>query len=73
MIAFPLPWKVVIGAALLTMVLGAMWWSFGEGKDAARSDTLKKIFETQRSIIDADARGPRTSDDVERRLRDGSF
>ena len=34
MIAIPLPWKVAIGAALIAMVLGAMWWAFGEGKDA---------------------------------------
>ena len=73
MIPIPLPWKIAIGAALMTMVLGAMWWAFSEGKDVAHADNLEKTIETQRSIIDADAHGPRTPDDVDRRLRDGSF
>jgi hypothetical protein len=73
MIAIPLPWKTTICAALMTMVLGAMWWAFSEGKDVARADNLEKTIAAQRSIIDADAHGPRTPDDVDRRLRDGSF
>lgn len=73
MIPVPLPWKLAIGATLVTMALGAMWWAFAEGKDAARTDSLGKTIETQRSITDADARGPRTPDDVDRRLRDGTF
>jgi hypothetical protein len=72
-IAIPLPWKMAIGASLTTIALGGMWWAFSEGKDAARTDTLEKTIATQRSIIDADAHGPRTPDDVDRRLRDGSF
>jgi hypothetical protein len=73
MIAIPLSWKIAIGAALTTIVLGAMWWAFSEGKGAALTETLEKTIATQRSITDADARGPRTPDDVDRRLRDGSF
>ena len=73
MIAIALPWKIAIGAALLTIALGGMWWAFSEGRDAARADNLEKTIATQRSITDADARGPRTPDDVDRRLRDGSF
>jgi hypothetical protein len=73
MIAIPLPWKMAIGAALMTVAVGAMWWAFSEGKDVARTDTLEKTIATQRSITDADAHGPRTPDDVDRRLRDGSF
>jgi hypothetical protein len=73
MIAIPLSWKVAIGAALMTMVLGAMWWAFSEGKGAARTDDFEKTIATQRSITDADAHGPRTPNDVDRRLRDGSF
>jgi hypothetical protein len=73
MIAIPLAWKVAIGATLITIVLGAMWWAFSEGKSTARTDTLEKTIATQRSITDADAHGPRTPDDVDRRLRDGSF
>ena len=73
MISIPLPWKIAIGAVLMTVALGAMWWAFSEGKDAARADHLEKTIATQRSITDADAHGPRTPDDVDRRLRDGSF
>jgi hypothetical protein len=54
-------------------VLGAMWWAFSEGRHAARTDNLENTIATQRSITDADAHGPRTPDDVDRRLRDGSF
>ena len=32
MIAIALPWKIAIGATLMTIVLGAMWWAFSEGK-----------------------------------------
>jgi hypothetical protein len=73
MIAIPLPWKMALGAALAAIALGALWWVFSEGKHSARTDSLEKTIETQRSITDADARGPRTPDDVDRRLRDGSF
>ena len=73
MIAIPLSWKIAIGAALMAIVLGAMWWAFSEGKDVARTDTLEKTISIQRSITDADAHGPRTPDDVDRRLHDGSF
>lgn len=73
MIAIPLSWKVAIGATLMTMALAAMWWAFSEGKEAAHADNLEKTIATQRSITDADAHGPRTPDDVDRRLRDGSF
>jgi len=73
MIAIPLSWKIAIGATLTTIVLGVMWWAFSEGKGAARIDNLEKTIATQRSITDADAHGPRTPDDVDRRLRDGKF
>ena len=58
MIAIPLPWKIAIGATLMAIVLGAMWWAFSEGKGTAHTDTLEKTIATQRSITDADARGP---------------
>jgi hypothetical protein len=73
MIAVPLPWKMAIGAGLTTIVLAAMWWAFIEGKDVARADNLENTIATQRSITDADAHGPRTPDDVDRRLRDARF
>lgn len=73
MIAFPFPWKMAIGAALVTIALGALCWAFSEGKRVVRTENLEKTIAIQRSITDADAHGPRTPDDVDRRLRDGSF
>jgi hypothetical protein len=73
MIAIPLSWKIAIGATLVTIAFAAMWWAFSEGKDVAHADNFAKTIATQRSITDAEARGPRTPDDVDRRLRDGSF
>ena len=73
MIAIPLPLKIAIGATLMTIVLAPCGAAFIEGKGAARTDDLEKTIATQRSITDADAHGPRTPDDVDRRLRDGSF
>lgn len=73
MIAVPLSWKLALGVALTVIVLGGVWWAFSEGKYAMRTETLEKTIATQRSITDADASGPRTPDDVDRRLRDGSF
>ena len=73
MIVVPSPWKLAIGAALVAIALGAMWWAYSEGKRAAHTDNLEHTIATQRSITDADAHGPRTPDDVDRRLRNGSF
>ena len=41
MIAIALPWKIAIGATLMTVVLGAMWWAFSEGK-ARRAPTISR-------------------------------
>ena len=61
MIAIALPWKIAIAATLMTIVLCAMWWAFSEGKSMQRTPTLSSnTIATQRSITDADARGPRT-------------
>ena len=73
MIAIPLPWKLAIGGALALIALASLWWVFNEGKRAERTGSLEKGIATQRRITDADAHGPRTPDDVDRRLRDGSF
>ena len=73
MIAIPFSWKVAIGAALAMIAVGSLWWVFSEGRRAERTETLEKTIATQRRITDADAHGPRTPDDVDRRLRDGSF
>lgn len=43
------------------------------GRDAERADQNAKTVQRQETINDADARGPRTPDAVDRRLRDGNF
>jgi len=69
--------KVGLAVIVVVAVLVAVGWIYLEGRssggNAARLDQLGKTIETQRSITDADAHGPRTPDDVDRRLRDGSF
>jgi membrane protein DedA with SNARE-associated domain len=66
----------LIAAAVVAVLLGAgaiYLEGRSAGGNAARVDQLEQTNETQRSITDADAHGPRTPDDVDRRLRDGSF
>ena len=60
-------------AAVLVIVAGIYLEGRSAGGNAERVDQLGKTLATQRSITDADAHGPRTPDDVDRRLRDGSF
>jgi hypothetical protein len=60
-------------AAIAALLLGVAWWLYDAGGDATRADQLEQTNQTQRRITDADARGPRTPDDVDLRLRDGTF
>lgn len=60
----------LIGAAAAVLL---MLFVFHKGEQAGKADDLKATTDTQRRIDDADARGPRTSDDVDKRLRDGKF
>lgn len=59
--------------AIAVLLVGAASWLYHAGGDTERGRSAEKAIRTQRSITDADARGPRTPDDVDRRLRDGSF
>ena len=66
----------LIAGAVVAVLLGASAIYLegrSAGGNASRVDQLERTNETQRSITDADAHGPRTPDDVDRRLRDGSF
>ena len=64
----------LIGVVAVLAAVGVIYFQGrSNGGNVARVDQLKKTNETQRSITDADAHGPRTPDDVDRRLRDGSF
>ena len=66
-----------LAAIVAVVAVGAILWIYEEGKeaggDAVRADSIEKTIETQRRIDDAEARGPRTPDDVDQRLRDGKF
>ncbi len=64
---------VVIGVAFLwgLVLLVGKLMSAGAAKE--RGKQMEETVETQRRIQDADAAGPRTADDVDRRLRDGTF
>ena len=60
----------LIGAtAAVILLLGV----FHKGEQAGKVEDLKATTITQERIDDADAHGPRTPDDVGKRLRDGSF
>ena len=66
---------LIVGAVVAAIAAVGLIYFEGRsaGGNAAHVDQLGKTIETQRSITDADAHGPRTPDDVDRRLRDGSF
>ena len=67
------------GIALVAVVAagGLAFFIYDKGHDSGtaevRVEQLEKTNEIQRKIEDADAHGPRTPDDVDRRLRDGRF
>ena len=63
---------IVVVAAIAAVVL-VLARVFGAGKASERAEQLQQTNEAQRRIQDADAAGPRTPDDVDRRLRDGTF
>ena len=70
----PRLWLIAgVAAAVLIGAGGIYLEGRSAGGDAMRVDQLDKTIETQRNITDADAHGPRTPDDVDRRLRDGKF
>lgn len=64
-------WYLALAGAAAAVLL--LMLVFHKGEQAGGADDLKASVETQRRIEDADAHGPRTADDVDKRLRDGSF
>lgn len=64
-------WLAPVAAALASVVL--LMIVFHKGEQAGKADDFKATIETQKRIDDADAHGPRTPDDVDKRLRDGRF
>jgi hypothetical protein len=59
--------------AILLLAAGTAWWLYDHGGEVERGRQATRTIERQKDITDADARGPRTPDDVDRRLRDGTF
>lgn len=66
-------WPLVLAGAVIVAVGLIYWFGKRAGLTEAQLDGLRRTVETQRRIIDADARGPRTADDAARRMRDGTF
>lgn len=67
-VAYALAALAVAGAVVLVLAR-----AFGAGRAAEKAEQLERTNETQRRIQDADAAGPRTADDVDKRLSDGTF
>jgi len=65
--------RLILAGVAAAGVLAVAWWLYDAGGDAREAGGLKTTIETQRSITDADAHGPRTPDAVDQRLRDGRF
>lgn len=65
------PLGIALAATVTAVVLLVL--VFREGRQAGKAEDLEITIKAQGRIKDADARGPRTPDDVDRRLRDGSF
>lgn len=72
MIAF-LTSRAGIALAAVIAALAAVVWLLHEGGEIQKGKDAKATTETQRRIDDADARGPRTFDDADKRLKDGRF
>ncbi len=63
-------------AAVAAIVIGALFIMARlkqAGRDAERADTLASAANKQREMLNANAAGPRTSSDVDNRLRSGTF
>lgn len=69
--------KWLIAGIVAVVLAGAAIYLTGAlrqaGRDAERADQNARTIQRQETINDVDARGPRTPDAVDRRLRDGNF
>ena len=61
-----------VGATILAG-LAALFMARQSGKAAERADNLEDLAEVKDAQQKAAADGPRTRDDVSKRMRDGSF
>lgn len=65
--------KLLLAGAFMLVLLGAVLKLIGIGRSQERGAQAQRTVETQKRITDADAAGPRTADDVDKRLHDGTF
>lgn len=65
--------KVAFVGAFVGLLLLAVFRLIGIGRKQERADQLQRNAKAQERITDADARGPRNSGDVDKRLSDGTF
>lgn len=65
---------ILLGAfALVIAVGGIFYWAVGLGESKVEAKDAKATISTQGKIDDAQTAGPRTSDDVDKRLLDHKF
>lgn len=69
--------KLLLGVAVLLAIVGIIFTIYEKGETAGASAEVVKVQtrtrQVQGKIDNAEALGPRTSGDVSKRLRDGSF
>lgn len=65
--------KLAAAAAIVIGALLVMARLKQAGRDAERADVLARAADKQKEMLDANAAGPRTADDVDDRLRSGRF
>jgi hypothetical protein len=65
--------KVLLVGAFIGLVLLGVLKLLGAGRAQEKAAQAQRNDETRRRMEDAEARGPRTADDVDQRLRDGQF
>lgn len=65
--------KLALAGAFVGLVLLGCLRLIGIGKKAEQGAQLARNAKAQERITNADARGPRTPDDVDKRLSDGTF
>lgn len=63
----------VTGLAILLFLLSMRRSGERAGRLAEKLETMEKIHDSQRWMLEAAARRPRSRDDLARRLRDGRF
>jgi hypothetical protein len=71
----PSGWQLKLAAAgaIALAVLAVVFKLIGMGRTAERAESRARAIKTKGRMDDANAAGPHTPDDVDKRLRDGGF